>query len=66
MSKNLSNQKLIVNDKIIHILISLSLASCNEKLCKDYDKELRFIALKSLCVLAGIYNRKIYIPGTDF
>ena len=47
----------------MHILINLSLSSCDEKLCKDYDKELRFIALKSLCALAGIYNRKIYIPG---
>jgi len=47
----------MVNKKIIHILINLALASCDQTLSENYDKELRFLALKSLCMLAGIYNR---------
>ena len=50
----------MMNKKIIHILINLALASCDQTLSENYDKELRFLALKSLCMLAGIYNRYLH------
>ena len=47
----------------MQILLKLALTSCDELQARQFDKLLRFLALKALCMLAGIYNRRIYIPG---
>ena len=48
---------------IIHSLIKIVLASCDEDKIRDYDKNIIELAIKCICALCGNYDRKKYVPG---
>ena len=55
--------KKVICDRIIHALINIALASCDESKSQDYDPALMMQVISCLCSFAGKYNRKNYIPG---
>ena len=56
-------QKKILGQKLLKMLINISLTTCDAQNYKNFDRKVQSLAIKSLCSLAGNFSRRIYIPG---
>jgi len=63
MCKDFRQKKRIMCDKMIHALIKIAMSSVDEEQSKEYDEELRGLAIKSLSAVSGTWNRRNWIPG---
>jgi len=63
LSKDINLKKRIICNHIVHNLIALCLASCDEKEIQNHSNAFLMATLKCLVNLGGVFNRKHYIPG---
>jgi hypothetical protein len=61
--KNAGLKKKILSDKLINTFFKIALSSCDEKIIRDFDMQLRFKSINALISFVGVFSRKIYVPG---
>lgn len=60
--KQHGHKKRLACNQIIHSLSKIAINACDEEKEKDYDTQVLKHVITCLCYLAGMYNRRNYIP----